>query len=103
MSTLPKKSMESSLLSAEAEKIVSMMSVIISAIVRSPGNVSVSAIENDSSVVISVDVAAEDVGKILGKQGRTARSLRTILGAATTHTGRTFNLDIPDSRPFSGA
>lgn len=49
--------------------------------------------ENDSSV-IRVRVAHEDIGKVIGKQGRTARSLRTILGAASMKLHHRFALDI---------
>ncbi len=49
--------------------------------------------ENDSSV-IRLRVAHDDLGKVIGKQGRTARSLRTILGAASMKLHHRFALDI---------
>lgn len=54
------------------------------------------ALEQDT-VVIRLQVSPGDVGKVIGKQGRTARSLRTILGAASMKYHRRFALDIIES------
>ena len=54
---------------------------IARALVDKPEEVSVTALQGSQSTVLELKVAKEDLGKIIGKQGRTARSLRTILGA----------------------
>ena len=54
---------------------------IARALVDKPEEVSVSALEGSQATVLELKVAKDDLGKIIGKQGRTARSLRTILGA----------------------
>ena len=64
------------------------------ALVDSPESVSVEAeTELDSSVLV-LQVAPSDLGKVIGKQGRTARSIRTILGAASMKAQHRFALDI---------
>jgi hypothetical protein len=52
------------------------------AIVDRPEKVEVSGVEGESSVVIELKVAKDDVGKVIGKQGRTITAIRTILNAA---------------------
>lgn len=69
---------------------------IVQALVDSPEEVSVEMIEeqNSPATVIRLKVAHQDIGKVIGKQGRTARSLRTILGAASMKLHHRFALDI---------
>jgi hypothetical protein len=55
---------------------------IAKALVDSPDEVSVAAVEGEQTTVLELRVAPSDLGKVIGKQGRTARSIRTILGAA---------------------
>ena len=56
---------------------------IAQALVDNPDNVVVSEIEGEQTSVIELRVAKEDLGKIIGKHGRTAQSIRTILSAAS--------------------
>jgi predicted RNA-binding protein YlqC (UPF0109 family) len=67
---------------------------IVQALVDQPEDVTVEMIEDRDSTVIRLTVAHNDIGKVIGKQGRTARSLRTILGAASMKMHRRFALDI---------
>jgi uncharacterized protein len=67
---------------------------IACALVDDPANVSVEAIADGDSTVIRLRVAQSDVGKVIGKQGRTARSMRTILSAASMKLKHRFSLDI---------
>ena len=53
------------------------------ALVDNPEQVEVAEIVGDRITVLELKVAKEDIGKVIGKQGRTARSIRTILGAAS--------------------
>jgi uncharacterized protein len=67
---------------------------IARALVDSPENVSVEVISEAEGTILRLRVAQSDVGKVIGKQGRTARSLRTILGAASMKQKHRFSLDI---------
>ncbi len=67
---------------------------IAQALVDNPDEVIVTAIEGNQATVLELKVAKEDLGKIIGKQGRTARSLRTILGAASAKVRKRVVLEI---------
>ena len=67
---------------------------IACALVDKPEEVMVTAIEGKQATVLELKVAKEDLGKIIGKQGRTARSLRTIIGAASAKERRRVVLEI---------
>ena len=56
---------------------------IVQALVDHPEQVAISAVEGKQSTVLEIKVAKEDIGKIIGKQGRTAQAIRTILSAAS--------------------
>jgi len=60
-----------------------LVEYIAKLLVDNPEEVSVTEIEGEQTSVIELRVAKEDLGKIIGKQGRTARAMRTILGAAS--------------------
>ena len=59
-----------------------LISYIAQALVDHPEQVSVSEVEGNQTSVLELKVAKEDLGKVIGKQGRTARAMRTILSAA---------------------
>jgi predicted RNA-binding protein YlqC (UPF0109 family) len=61
-----------------------LIEYIAKALVDNPGAVEVSEIEGEQTSVIELKVAKEDLGKVIGKQGRTAQAIRTILSAAGT-------------------
>lgn len=67
---------------------------IARALVDKPEEVMVTAIEGNQSTVLELKVAKDDLGKIIGKQGRTARSLRIIVGAASAKEHRRVVLEI---------
>ena len=67
---------------------------IAKALVDSPDEVSVQAVEGQQVTVLELRVAQSDLGKVIGKQGRTARSIRTILGAAGMKLKKRFTLEI---------
>ena len=64
------------------------------ALVDNPDDVNVTEIVGEQSSVIDLRVAREDLGKVIGKQGRTARAMRTILSAASTKLKKRAVLDI---------
>lgn len=67
---------------------------IAKALVDKPEEVEVHAIEGEQTTVLELRVAQTDLGKVIGKQGRTARSIRTILGAAGMKLKKRFTLEI---------
>jgi hypothetical protein len=67
---------------------------IAKALVDEPAQVSVQAIDGEQVTVLELRVAPNDLGKVIGKQGRTARSIRTILSAAGMKLRKRFTLEI---------
>ncbi|RLA92568.1 MAG: RNA-binding protein [Deltaproteobacteria bacterium] len=67
---------------------------IAQALVDSPEEVEVSEIEGENSLVIELKVAKKDLGKVIGKQGRTAQAMRTILSAASKKIKKNAVLEI---------
>ena len=77
-----------------SERMRQLILEIVQALVDLPDGVSVELIEDREATLLQVRVAPQDIGKVIGKQGRTARSLRTILGAASMKLHHRFSLDI---------
>ena len=67
---------------------------IARALVDEPNAVEVEAVSRGENTVLNLRVAPQDVGKVIGKQGRTARSVRTILGAVSMKLRHRYTLDI---------
>lgn len=74
------------------------MKVLVEAMAKSlvdrPEEVSVQEVDGERTTVFELRVAASDLGKVIGKQGKTARAMRTILGAAGTKIGKRCMLEI---------
>jgi uncharacterized protein len=64
------------------------------ALVDLPDQVTVREVQGEQVTVLELKVAPSDLGKVIGKQGRTARSIRTLLGAAGMKLNRRFTLEI---------
>ena len=79
---------------ALAHTMMNLIVAVAKALVDSPHEVSVQAVPDQGTTVLHLKVAPSDLGKIIGKQGRTARSIRTILGAASKKAQHRFSLDI---------
>ena len=73
-----------------------LIEYIARALVDEPEGVQVTEIAGQSTSVLELRVAPDDLGKVIGKQGRTARAMRTILAAASTKQGRRAVLEILD-------
>jgi predicted RNA-binding protein YlqC (UPF0109 family) len=71
-----------------------LVEFIAKALVNDPGAVAVSEIHGDNGSVLELKVAPGDLGKVIGRQGRTARSLRTIVAAAGMKFRRRVVLEI---------
>lgn len=65
------------------QDVIKLIELIAQALVDNPDEVKVNAIEGDQTSVIELSVAKGDLGKIIGKHGRTAQAIRTILSAAS--------------------
>ncbi|MCG6893923.1 MAG: KH domain-containing protein [Desulfobacteraceae bacterium] len=71
-----------------------LITYIAKALVDHPDQVQVSEVEGNQTSVLELKVAKEDLGKVIGKQGRTARAMRTILGAASAKVRKRTVLEI---------
>ncbi len=71
-----------------------LIKYIAQALVDHPEHVEVNEIEGEQTSVIELKVAKEDLGKVIGKQGRTARAMRTILSASSTKLRKRSVLEI---------
>jgi len=71
-----------------------LVEAIAKALVDKPDEVKVKTVEGEQVTVLELRVDPSDVGKVIGKQGRTARSIRTILGAAGMKLKKRFTLEI---------
>jgi predicted RNA-binding protein YlqC (UPF0109 family) len=71
-----------------------LIEIIAKALVDHPDEVEVTEVEGEKTSVIELKVAKEDLGKVIGKQGRTARAMRTILSAASTKLKKRSVLEI---------
>jgi uncharacterized protein len=74
--------------------IKELVEEIAKALVDIPEQVQVREVEGEQTTVLELRVAPSDLGKVIGKQGRTARSIRTLLGAAGMKLNRRFTLEI---------
>jgi len=71
-----------------------LIKFIAEALVDKPDHVEVTEVEGERTSVLELKVAKEDLGKIIGKQGRTARAIRTILAAASAKINKRVVLEI---------
>lgn len=71
-----------------------LIEYIARSLVDHPEDVQVNEVEGEQTTVLELKVAQDDLGKVIGKQGRTARALRTILSAASTRSKKRTVLEI---------
>ncbi len=74
--------------------VVRLIEYLAKAIVNAPEEVTVEPFEEHGQTVLELVVAEDDVGRVIGRHGRTARSLRTILHAASLRTRKRYQLEI---------
>ncbi|MGB3975828.1 MAG: KH domain-containing protein [bacterium] len=72
----------------------SLILYIAQGLLEEPDHVEVNEIEGDQTTVLELKVASADLGKIIGRQGRTAKALRTIVNAAALKSGKRMVLEI---------
>lgn len=71
-----------------------LVEYLAKSLVDKPDEVQVTEVGGEQTIVYELRVAKEDLGKVIGKQGRTARAMRTILGAASTKLKKRSVLEI---------
>lgn len=71
---------------------------IVKSLVDNPDKVKITELDGEQSSIIELTVAPEDMGKVIGKQGRNAQAIRVILGAAGMKLKRRVNLEILENR-----
>ncbi|HXF41820.1 MAG TPA: KH domain-containing protein [Blastocatellia bacterium] len=71
-----------------------VVETVAKALVDHPEEVTVTEIDEDATIVLELRVASQDLGKVIGKQGRTARAMRTLLRAAGMKLRKRFVLEI---------
>lgn len=76
--------------------LVDLVALIARSLVDHPEDVSVREVAGDRFPRIELSVARDDIGKVIGKDGRTAQSIRTVLNAAASKAGRRAHLEILD-------
>ncbi|MCJ7652626.1 MAG: KH domain-containing protein [Actinobacteria bacterium] len=73
-----------------------LLEYLAKALVDNPDDVEIEAIEGERSVILQLRVNPEDIGKVIGKQGRIAQALRTLVKAAATKQGKNAIVEILD-------
>lgn len=76
------------------ESVVELVEVIAKSLVDEPDEVSVEAVQGSQSCVLELSVHASDLGKVIGRRGRTAKSIRTLLGAVSMKHDHRYTLEI---------
>jgi uncharacterized protein len=73
-----------------------LVEYIVRSLVDHPDEVIIREIEGDKSTIIELSVPKEDIGKVIGKHGRIARAIRTVMSAASVKSGKRVVLEILD-------
>jgi len=73
-----------------------LVEFVVKNLVDKPEEVVVDVIEGEKSTILELHVASDDIGKVIGKQGRIAKAIRTILSASATKDGKRAVLEILD-------
>ncbi len=77
-----------------AVNMVALVEHLAKAVVEAPDEVTVEAFDEGGQTVLELIVAESDLGRVIGRQGRMARSLRTIVNAASLRTRKRYKLEI---------
>jgi predicted RNA-binding protein YlqC (UPF0109 family) len=73
-----------------------LITEIVKALVDQPEHVKITELEGEHTIVLELSIAKSDIGKVIGKKGRNAQALRTILNAASAKTPRRYVLEIAE-------
>jgi predicted RNA-binding protein YlqC (UPF0109 family) len=75
-----------------------LVEVVAKQLVNNPDAVDVREIQGEAGLVLELRVAKEDLGRVIGKQGQTAKAIRVLLHAVATRTGRRATLEIIEDK-----
>lgn len=78
------------------DRLENLLLILARSIVEEPEKVEVSGTETDSRVDLQLRVAPEDMGKVIGRGGRTIRAIRTVVKAASVKVEKRVNVEVPD-------
>jgi predicted RNA-binding protein YlqC (UPF0109 family) len=81
-------------MSEQSGDVKVLLEQVTKALVDAPDQVSVNQVEEDGETVLELTVAESDLGRVIGKSGRTARALRALLGAAGIKAHKRYSLEI---------
>jgi len=73
-----------------------LVGFMVRSLVDAPDKVQIKQIDGEKSTILELSVAKEDIGKVIGKHGRIARAVRTVLSASATKSGKRVVLEILD-------
>ena len=73
-----------------------LVEYIVKSLVDDPSAVNIAVVEGEKSTILELRVAQDDIGKVIGKHGRSAKAIRTVLQAATAKGGKHTMLEILD-------
>lgn len=78
------------------QQLEDLVRFLTKSFVDEPDQVEVSGTEEDSRVNLEIKVAQDDIGKVIGRQGRTIRAIRTVAKAASVKVGKRVNVEVQD-------
>lgn len=76
------------------DPVVELVEMLVKALVDDPGSVEIRATESGGTVLIEIKTAQEDIGKVIGKQGRIIRALRIVARAAAAHENKRVTIEV---------
>lgn len=78
------------------EQLKNLLVLLVRPLVDEPDRVEVEATESDSRVDLELTVAPDDIGRVIGRGGRTIRAIRTVVKAASVKAGKRVNVEVAD-------
>jgi predicted RNA-binding protein YlqC (UPF0109 family) len=76
------------------KRMKELLELIAKALVDNPDEVSVNEVEGEQSIILELKVAKEDMGKVIGKQGKIAKAIRTVIKSAAVKENKRVTVDI---------
>jgi len=76
------------------ENIAELVTYLAKCLVQEPEKVTVTAVEDDDAVTLELRVAPDDIGRVIGKQGRIAKAIRTVVKSAAGHEDKKYTVEI---------
>lgn len=94
--TIPAKRSHNAMAEASKESIQSLIEYVATSLVDAPKQVKVSQSTKESYIVMELSVGSDDLGKVIGKNGQTARAIRTLVNAAASKAGEKIIFEIKE-------